>query len=423
MTDQTDATTYVQDALAKARVIDDVPTDTPLLPIAKVGIIGAGTMGGGIAMNFANVGTSVHLIETEQAALDRGLGVVRGHYERSASRGRFPMAEVDVRMGRLSGSLDLADLADCDLIIEAVFEDMALKQAIFTRLDKVAKPSAILASNTSGLDVDAIGSVTGRPEAVIGLHFFSPANVMKLLEVVRGRLTSDTVLATSMDMAGRIGKVAVVSGVCPGFIGNRMLHPRQLQAQALLRRGAMPWDVDRVLKAFGFKMGPFEMSDLAGLDIGWSKGAVTEDRLRDALCDADRRGQKTRAGFYDYDDNRVASPSLAVASIIRHTLGVEDGAAPPDDREILESCLFPLVNEGAKILDEGIAQRPSDIDVVWLYGYNWPAHTGGPMHWADAVGLERVIAKADELSRTNDWYKPAPLLTRLVAEGRKFADL
>ena len=422
MTDQTDSAAYVERALARAQVIDDVPGDTALLPIAKVGIIGAGTMGGGIAMNFANTGIPVHLIETQQAALDRGLGVVRGHYERSASRGRFPMEEVDVRMDRLSGSLDMADLADCDLIIEAVFENMDLKKDIFARLDKVAKPGAILASNTSGLDINEIAGATTRPEAVIGLHFFSPANVMKLLEVVRGDATSDAVLATSMDMAERIRKIAVVSGVCPGFIGNRMLHPRQLQAQALLRRGAMPWDVDRVLKQFGFRMGPFEMADLAGLDIGWSKGAKTEDQLRDALCEADRRGQKTRAGFYDYDENRVALPSDTVATIIRNTLDVQDGT-PPDDREILESCLFPMVNEGAKILDEKIAQRPSDIDAVWIYGYNWPADTGGPMHWADGVGLDRVAAKAEELGRTSDWYRPAPLLTRLVAEGKRFADL
>ena len=286
MTEQSDSADYVTDALAKAQVIDDVPADTALIPIEKVGIIGAGTMGGGIAMNFANIGIPVHLIETQQAALDRGLGVIRGNYARSASRGRFPMEEVDVRMGRLTTSLDMADLADCDLIIEAVFESMDLKKDIFTRLDQIAKPGAILASNTSGLDVNAIASVTARPEAVIGLHFFSPANVMKLLEVVRGARTSDQVLATAMDVAKRIGKVAVVSGVCPGFIGNRMLYPRQLQAIELLKRGTMPWDVDRVVKQFGFKMGPFEMSDLAGLDIGWVPGQG--DPLRDAQGGAAR---------------------------------------------------------------------------------------------------------------------------------------
>ncbi len=424
MTEYTDSAAYVADALTAASVVDDVPADTPLLPITKVGIIGAGTMGGGIAMNFANAGIPVHMIETRQEALDRGLGVVRGHYERSAGRGRFPMDEVDVRMGRIASSLDMADLADCDLIIEAVFEDMALKKDIFTRLDAVAKPGAILASNTSGLDVNEIAAATGRPESVIGLHFFSPANVMKLLEIVRGDKTSDAVVATSLEMARLIGKIAVVVGVCPGFVGNRMLYPRQLQANALLARGAMPWDVDRVIKAFGFKMGPFEMADLAGLDIGWTKGQTEGDPLRNALCERDRRGQKTRAGYYDYDDSRTASPSPVVETLIRETLDVSDDATPPHDQEVLETCLFPMVNEGAKILDEKIAQRPSDIDVVWMFGYNWPQDSGGPMRWADSVGLDRVEAKAEELaSSTSDWYAPAPLLERLASEGKTFADL
>ena len=423
MTDTTDSAIYVTQALEAAKVIADVPADTPLLPIGKVGIIGAGTMGGGIAMNFANIGIPVHLVETRQDALDRGLKVIRGNYERSASRGRFPLEEVDVRMGRITSSLEMDDLADCDLIIEAVFEDMAIKKVIFARLDAIAKPGAILASNTSGLDVNEIASATKRPEAVIGLHFFSPANVMKLVEIVRGEKTSESVLATSMDIAQKIGKVAVVVGVCPGFVGNRMLYPRQLQARELLRRGAMPWDVDRVLKAFGFKMGPYEMSDLAGLDIGWSKGAKTADALRDALCERDRRGQKTGAGFYDYDASRTPSPSPEVAALIREQYCASEGVPVPTDQEILETCLFPLVNEGAKILDEKIAQRPSDIDVVWLYGYSWPMHTGGPMFWADSVGLDKVQAKAEELGAANEWYKPAPLLRQLVAEGRKFADL
>ena len=423
MTATIDSASYVTNALEAAKVIADVPADTPLLPIGKVGIIGAGTMGGGIAMNFANIGIPVHLVETRQDALDRGLKVIRGNYERSASRGRFPPAEVDVRMGRITSSLEMDDLADCDLIIEAVFEDMGIKKVIFARLDAIAKAGAILASNTSGLDVNEIASATKRPEAVIGLHFFSPANVMKLVEIVRGAKTSESVLATSMDIARKIGKVAVVVGVCPGFVGNRMLYPRQLQARELLRRGAMPWDVDRVLKTFGFKMGPYEMSDLAGLDIGWSKGAKTADALRDALCERDRRGQKTGAGFYDYDASRTPSPSPEVAALIRKQYGASEGIPVPTDQEILETCLFPLVNEGAKILDEKIAQRPSDIDVVWLFGYSWPMHTGGPMFWADSVGLDKVQAKAEELGAANDWYKPAPLLRRLVAEGRKFADL
>jgi 3-hydroxyacyl-CoA dehydrogenase len=421
MTEQTDSADYVTQALNRARVIDDVPADTPLIPIAKVGVIGAGTMGGGIAMNFANIGLPVHIIETKQEALDRGLGVIRGNYERSAKRGRFPMEEVDVRMSHITSSLDMADLADCDIVIEAVFENMELKKSIFTKLDGIVKQGAILASNTSGLDVNEIAGVTARPEWVIGLHFFSPANVMKLLEIVRGDKTSDAVLATSLDLAQRIGKIAVVVGVCQGFVGNRMLYPRQMQASALLKRGAMPWDVDRVIKAFGFKMGPFEMSDLAGLDIGWVPG--TGDPLRDALCKRERRGQKTGRGFYDYDENRTASPSEEVATLIRETLGVTEGGTPPSDEEILETCLFPMVNEGAKILEEGIAQRPSDVDVVWMFGYNWPQGTGGPMRWADTIGLDRVEAKARELGESNDWFAPAPLLQRLVREGKRFADL
>jgi len=412
---------YVNEAIRRAAIVDGLG-DATILPVTKVGIIGAGTMGGGIAMNFANIGIPVHLVETRQDALDRGLTTVRGHYERSASRGRFTMEEVDIRMARLSGGLDLAALADCDLIIEAVFEDIEIKKSIFRRLDDIAKPGAILASNTSGLDIDAIAAVTRRPEAVIGLHFFSPANVMKLVEVVRGVCTGDAVIATSMKIARDIGKIAVISGVCPGFIGNRMLYPRHIQALALLAQGAMPWDVDRVLKAFGFKMGPFEMADLAGLDIGWSKGAKTNDRLRDALCEADRRGQKTRAGYYDYDDDRNAVPSPAVADLIRATFAIGADAVVPDDVTILERCLFPMVNEGAKILGEGIAQRASDIDVVWLFGYGWPQDTGGPMRWADGVGLTRIRDLAATLGSGNSWYAPAPLLERLVAEGRTFAD-
>ena len=421
MTEQTNSADYVSNSLKAASVVDDVPADTPLIPIAKVGIIGAGTMGGGIAMNFANIGIPVHIVETQQASLDRGLGVIRGNYERSASRGRFPMDEVDVRMGRITHSLDLNDLADCDIVIEAVFEDLELKKSIFAKLDAIVKPGAILASNTSGLDVNQIADVTKRPEAVIGLHFFSPANVMKLLEIVRGDKSSAEVIATSIDLAQRIGKIAVVVGVCPGFVGNRMLYPRQVQAAELLARGAMPWDVDRVLRAFGFKMGPFEMSDLAGLDIGWLPGEG--DPLRDALCKRERRGQKTGRGYYDYDDNRTATPSEEVAELIRNTLGIDAGATPPSDDEILETCLFPMVNEGAKILEEGIAQRPSDVDVVWMFGYNWPQDTGGPMRWADTVGLDRVEAKAIELGKNNDWYSPAPLLSKLVQDRRSFADL
>jgi 3-hydroxyacyl-CoA dehydrogenase len=297
---------------------------------------------------------------------------------------------------------------------------MDTKRKIFERLDAVAKPGAILASNTSGLDINQIAAMTRRPESVIGLHFFSPANVMKLLEVVRGDATSSEVLATAMYIAHKIDKVAVVSGVCPGFIGNRMLYPRQMQAQALLARGAMPWDIDRVLKDFGFKMGPFEMADLAGLDIGWSKGMEAGNPLRNALCEMDRRGQKTNAGYYDYDEQRHASPSQQVAELIATIFHESKGVSPPSDKEILECCLFPLVNEGAKILGEGIAQRASDIDVVWLFGYGWPRETGGPMRWADTVGLERIRERAAALGADNSWYAPATLLEKKVADGGSF---
>lgn len=413
------ASEYVTEAVTKAAQVEGLPANVKTRPIRKVGILGAGTMGGGIAMNFANIGLPVTIVETAASALERGLATVRGNYERSASRGRFPVEEVALRMDRIAGSLDFGALADCDLVIEAVYEDMALKKSIFARLDQVAREGAILASNTSALDLDEIAAATDRPQDVIGLHFFSPANVMKLLEVVRGARTAPDVVATAMELATRIGKIAVLSGVCPGFIGNRMLYPRQVQAQALLAEGAMPWDVDRALKAFGFKMGPFEMADLAGLDIGWSEGARTADPLRDALCEMGRRGQKTRAGYYDYDEARAASPSPAVADLIRERNG-STGERVPSDDTIVARCLYPLVNEGAKILDEEIAQRASDIDVVWIYGYGWPAETGGPMRWADSVGLDQVKQMADKLRRQNEWYAPSPILTRLIAEGRTF---
>ena len=294
-----DAAAYMNDATQRARVIDGLPDGLALRPIEKVGIIGAGTMGGGIAMNFATAGIEVTIVETKEEALTRGLGVVRGNYQRSADRGRFPQEEVDIRMARLTGVLDMAALADCDLVIEAVFEDMDLKKQIFTNLDKICKEGAILATNTSALNIDEIAAVTARPQDVIGLHFFSPANVMKLLEIVRADETADDVVATSMALAVTIGKVATLVGVCPGFVGNRILAARQREAQNLVNQGVLPWDVDNAFNAFGFKMGPFQMSDLAGLDIGWKKGAVTGNPIRDRLCEMDRRGQKTGAGYYD----------------------------------------------------------------------------------------------------------------------------
>jgi 3-hydroxyacyl-CoA dehydrogenase len=301
---------------------------------------------------------------------------------------------MEKRLAMLTGSLDMHRLADCDLIIEAVFEDMAVKKAIFSQLDAIAKPGAILATNTSALDVNEIASAVSRPEAVVGMHFFSPANVMKLLEVVRGAQTSHTALATAMDIGKKIGKVAVISGVCPGFIGNRILRARGLQAQAMLMEGCMPWDIDRVLYDFGMPMGPFAMSDLAGLDLGWSAATSQSATIRDVLCEKGRRGQKTGAGYYDYDETRKAHPSEVTRGIITDFMQ-RAGHAHRDisDTEILERCLFAMINEACKILDEGIAIRASDIDVVWVNGYGWPVYRGGPMHYADSIGRQVIADK------------------------------
>jgi 3-hydroxyacyl-CoA dehydrogenase len=404
--------------------IPDVPRETPLIDIQKVGIVGAGTMGGGIAMNFANIGIPVSLVETRQEALDRGLAVIRANYERTASRGRLTAEDVETRTGLISGSLEMEDLAEVDLVIEAVFESMPLKKEIFARLDSIAKPGAILASNTSALDVNDIAAATTRPESVIGLHFFSPANVMKLVEVVRGDATSDAVIATSMAVSKRIGKNAALVGVCPGFVGNRILSARQIQANRLILEGAMPWDVDRVLFDFGLPMGPFAMSDLAGLDIGWNKEASKGETVRDVLCEMDRRGQKTGAGFYDYDERRNATPSPVVEKVIQDFAG-RDGreARNFSDDEILARCVYPMINEGVKILAEGKAIRASDIDVIWISGYGWPAYRGGPMFYAEQVGLAVVLGRLQDLAKEyGDAFAPAPLLEEMVAEGQSFRD-
>jgi len=319
----------------------------------------------------------------------------------------------------------MEDLGDVDLVIEAVFESMPLKKEIFARLDGIAKPGAILASNTSALDINEIAQATGRPEAVIGLHFFSPANVMKLVEVVRGNATSDEVIATSMSLSKRIGKNAALVGVCPGFVGNRILAARQAQAHRLVMEGAMPWDVDRVLFDFGLPMGPFAMSDLAGLDIGWNKAESRGQTPRDVLCEMDRRGQKTGAGYYDYDENRKASPSPVVEKVIREFAArAGNEAREISDEEILERCVFPMINEGVKILDEGMAIRASDVDVIWVSGYGWPVYRGGPMFYAEQVGLDRVLARLGELQKEyGDAFAPASLLETMVAEGKSFRDL
>jgi 3-hydroxyacyl-CoA dehydrogenase len=409
----------------EAAKIPDVPDETPVIPVNTVGIIGAGTMGGGIAMNFANVGIPVKIIETKQEALDRGLSVIRKNYERTAQRGGMTQDDVEKRMKLISGSLDMTALKDVDLVIEAVFERMDIKKDVFAKLDAIAKPGAILATNTSGLNIDEIASATKRPEAVIGLHFFSPANVMKLLEIVRADHTSKEVIATSMKLAKKIGKVAALVGVCPGFVGNRILRQRQVEAQKLVLEGAMPWDVDRVLYDFGFPMGPFAMSDLAGLDIGWVKENSKGETLRDVLCEMDRRGQKTGAGYYDYDENRNPKPSPVTEKIIKDFMAKKGvNGRKISDEEILERCLFPMINEGVQILADKKAIRASDIDVIWQYGYGFPSYRGGLMYYGDQLGPAKVLAKMKEFQATmGDQFKPSPLLEKVVAEGKTFADI
>ncbi len=390
---QSAAQRHIFFAERQAAKIDDVPADTKLREIKRVGVIGAGTMGGGISMNFLSAGIPVTIVEMQQDALDRGTGVVRKNYEATAAKGRMKPEQVEQAMGALKPTLDFADLAECDLIIEAVYETMEVKKDIFTRLDAIAKPGAILASNTSYLNIDEIAACTKRPEDVVGMHFFSPANVMKLLEVVRGDKTADDVLATVMALAKKIKKVAVVAGVTYGFIGNRMLMPRQVEATKLLLEGASPEQIDKVHVAFGMPMGPFQMSDLAGVDIGWHRDPSRIENIRDALAAENRWGQKTKAGFYDYDEKRTPSNSARVAEII-DDFRAKSGVTPRaiSDEEIVVRTLYTMVNEGALILEEGKAQRASDVDVVWIYGYGWPVYRGGPMFWAQSEGLPKVVA-------------------------------
>jgi 3-hydroxyacyl-CoA dehydrogenase len=377
----------------QAAKIDDVPKDTVLRAIKKVGVIGAGTMGGGISMNFLSAGIPVTILEMKQEALDKGVGLIRKNYEASAAKGRFTTEKVEAMMGALTPTLDMNDLADCDLVIEAVFESMDVKKDVFGKLDAIVKQGAILASNTSYLNVDEIAASTARPQDVVGMHFFSPANVMKLLEVVRGEKTAHDVLATVMALSKTIGKVAVVAGVCHGFIGNRMLALRQQGANQLIMEGATPQQIDKVHVEFGMPMGPFQMSDLAGLDIGWHRDTSRIESLRDSLCAAGRWGQKTGKGFYDYDEKRNPVPSAETQAMI------DEWAAKSNqpkrditDQEIIERTLYPMVNEGYLILEEGKAQRASDIDVVWIYGYGWPVYRGGPMFWGDLEGAKTIVA-------------------------------
>jgi 3-hydroxyacyl-CoA dehydrogenase len=411
-----------------ASKVPDIPEDTPTRPIRSAAVIGAGTMGGGIAMNFANVGIPVTVVEATQAALDRGLGVVRRNYEISASRGGMAAGDVDKRMALISGTTDYGAIADADLVIEAIFEDMALKKEIFAKLDAIANSGAVLATNTSTLDVNVIAAATKRPESVIGLHFFSPANVMRLLEIVRGAKTSKPVVASSMALAKTIRKVPVLVGVCDGFVGNRMLAQRGREAERLLIEGALPHQVDKVLTDFGFPMGPFAMGDLAGLDVGWRvrQARGTKAPIADALYEAGRLGQKTSAGYYHYEPgSRAPLPDPEVERIIVEVskkLGV--ARQPIPEAEMLERLVYPMINEGAKILEERMALRASDIDVIWVYGYGWPIYRGGPMHYADGIGLKKIAERLSEYAqRFNEpALRPAALLQQLAHEGRGFAD-
>ena len=390
---QSAAQRHIFFAERQAAKIDGIAKDIALRPINKVGVIGAGTMGGGITMNFLSAGIAVTIVEQAEEALNRGVGVIRKNYEASAAKGRLTSDQVEKAMGLLTPSLSIDDLADCDLIIEAIFENMDVKKEVFGKLDAIAKPGAILASNTSYLNVDEIAASTSRPQDVVGMHFFSPANVMKLLEVVRGAKTADDVLATVMALSKKIKKVAVVAGVCHGFIGNRMLMPRQVEANKLLMEGATPEQIDRVHVEFGMPMGPFQMSDLAGVDIGWHRDPSRIETIRDALCAEDRWGQKKGAGFYDYDEKRNPTPSARVAEIIEDFRSKSNMAKREiTDQEIIERTLYTMVNEGAMILEEGMAQRASDIDVVWIYGYGWPVYRGGPMFWAGTEGTDKIVA-------------------------------
>ena len=400
--------------------------DTPQSEINSAGIIGAGTMGGGIAMNFLNVGIPVTIVETAQDALDRGTATIRKNYENTAKKGRMTQDDVEKRMSLLTPTLDMSALKDADIIIEAVFENMDVKKDIFTKLDAIAKPGAILASNTSTLDVNEIASVTGRPESVIGLHFFSPANVMKLLEIVRADKTSDSVLATSMALAKKIKKVGVVVGVCDGFVGNRMIHHYGEEARKLVEEGANPQDVDAAMHALGLPMGPFEMSDMAGLDVGYLirqhqakvAGAPKPDGWLDRIVEQGRKGQKTGGGIYDYPDGRKPVPSPVTDEVLSGYRAEKNlSSRPISQDEISKRLTYALVNEGAQILDEGIAQRAGDIDVIYIYGYGFPAYRGGPMQYADEQGLKSVVADLEQYGQT-----PAPLLRKLAEEGGTFGE-
>ncbi len=416
--------------------IPDVPKDTPMKEIKKVAMIGAGTMGGGIAMNFANAGIPVTMLEVAQENLNKGMGIIERNYQNTVNKGRLSQARMDQRMAQFSTTTDFADIADADLVIEAVFEKMELKKEIFAKLDAVMKPGAVMASNTSTLSIDEIASATKRPESVIGMHFFSPANVMRLLEVVRGAKSSPETIATAMGIGRKVGKISVLVGNCFGFVGNRMLHGYTGEGTFLLENGALPQQVDKAIFDFGLPMGPFAMGDMAGLDVGWlvRKGRAADrpsneeygGTIPDRICELGRFGQKTGGGYYDYKEgDRTPIPNPEVQEIIEQ-VSKEKNITRHEfaEEEIVKRCLYPLINIGAQILDEGMAMRPSDIDIIYINGYGFPAYRGGPMQWADAIGLEAVLADIKRFhAEFGERWRPAPLLEKLAAEGKSFADL
>jgi 3-hydroxyacyl-CoA dehydrogenase len=415
-----------------ASKIPDVPEDTPKRPIKSAAIIGAGTMGGGIAMNFANAGIPVTVLEMKQEALDKGLATVRKNYENTMKKGRLTQQKFDERIGLIKGTLSYDDIKNADIVIEAVFEEMGVKEKVFKKLDEVMKPGAILASNTSTLDLNKIAAFTKRPQDVIGTHFFSPANVMKLLEIVRGAKTGKDVLATTMALSKKIKKTGVVSGVCDGFIGNRMIEQYSRQAGFLLEEGCLPEQVDKAIEKIGFAMGPFRMGDMAGNDIGWAirkrryaeRPGMKYSKTADLLCELGRYGQKTSAGWYDYKpgDRKPYPSQLVNDMIVKHSKDIGVERRRVSDQEIVERLVYSMVNEAAYILEEGIAQRASDVDMVYLTGYGFPLHRGGPMFYADTVGLPNVVAAMEKYAkgRHGEFWKPAPLLARLAAEGKTF---
>jgi 3-hydroxyacyl-CoA dehydrogenase len=426
--DQSKAQRHIFFAEREAAKVPDI-AGVKAHDIRRAAVIGAGTMGGGIAMCFANAGIPVTVVETGAEALSRGLDTVTRNYRNTAARGGLGTQEMEARIARITGTTDLAAVAEADIVVEAVFEDIGVKQDVFGRLDRIVKAGAVIASNTSYLDIDALARSTARPQAVLGMHFFSPANVMRLLEVVRGAATSAETLATAIAVGRKLGKVPAVVGVCHGFVGNRMLRLRSIEAERLLLEGALPQDVDGALTDFGFPMGPFAMADLAGLDVGWRmrKAQGLSAPIADQLCERDRYGQKTSRGFYLYEPgSRTPKPDPEVEQLIVDTAaqrGITRGALSKDT--MVERLLFPMINEGARILHEGIAQRPGDIDVIWVYGYGFPVYRGGPMHYADSIGLayirDRLTAFADKTC--DERHRPAPLLEELAAAGKGFASL